>query len=144
MSSTADRRFMEELSGLLQRNVSILTSAGKTFTGTLSGIDTDTLSLCLTNAKDDKGSGMHKVFLNGDTIMQISSFEKPFDLPSLGEHLERVFPRMVRVMEDAGVIVVMDRIRVSEKGIIEGSGPAAERVQKVYEEFIREKARPQA
>ncbi len=144
LSSTADRKFMEELSALLQRNVSILTSAGKTFTGTLSGIDTDTLSLCLTNAKDDKGAGMHKVFLNGDTIMQISSFEKPFDLASLGERLERVFPRMVRVMEDAGVIVVMDRIRVSEKGIIEGAGPAAERVQKVYEEFIREKGRPQA
>src|SRR5256885_12246788 len=58
---------------------------------------------------------------------------------SLGERLERVFPRMVRVMDDAGVIVVMDRIRVNEKGIIEGSGPAAERVQRVFDEFIREK-----
>jgi RNA-processing ribonucleoprotein Sm-like component len=38
--------------------------------------------------------------------------------------------------------VVMDRIRVTEKGIVEGSGPAAERVQKVYEEFLREKGRP--
>jgi hypothetical protein len=46
---------------------------------------------------------------------------------------------MVRVMDDAGVIVVMDRIRVTEKGIVEGAGPAAERVQKVFEEFIREK-----
>lgn len=135
---------MEELSGLLQRSVSILTSSGRTFTGTLSGIDTDTLSVCLTNARDDKGTGMHKVFLNGKEITQISSFEKPFDLQSLGERLERVFPRMVRVMDDAGVIIVMDRIRVSEKGIIEGAGPAAERVQKVYEEFIREKGRPQS
>jgi hypothetical protein len=33
----------------------------------------------------------------------------------------------------------MDRIRVNEKGIIEGSGPAAERVQRVFDEFIREK-----
>jgi len=77
--------------------------------------------------------------LNGENISQISSFEKPFDLHSLGERLERVFPRMVRVMDDAGVIVVMDRIRVTEKGIVEGAGPAAERVQKVFEEFIREK-----
>src|SRR5207245_6596062 len=119
---------MEELSGLLQRNVSILTSTGKTFTGTLSGIDTDTLSLCLTNAKDDKGAGMHKVFLNGDTSMQISSFEKPFDLPSLGERLERVFPRVVGVLEDAGVVVVMDGSSVSEKGIIEEAEADAERV----------------
>jgi hypothetical protein len=42
-------------------------------------------------------------------------------------------------MDDAGVILVMDRIRVNEKGIIEGSGPAAERVQRVFDEFIREK-----
>src|SRR5439155_11361183 len=88
---------------------------GKTFIGTLTGVDTETLSVCLTNAKSDAGD-IHKVFLNGDTIVQISSFEKPFDLQSLGERLERVFPRMVRVMDDAGVIVVMDRIRVNERG----------------------------
>jgi hypothetical protein len=51
---------------------------------------------------------------------------------------------MVKVSEGAGIIVVMDRIRVSEKGILEGSGPAAERVQKVYEEFIRAAAQPTA
>jgi hypothetical protein len=44
---------------------------------------------------------------------------------------------MVRLSEGTGVILVMDRIRVSEKGILEGAGPAAERVQKVYDEFIR-------
>ena len=33
----------------------------------------------------------------------------------------------------------MDKIRVTEKGLIEGRGPAAERVQKVYEEFNRER-----
>jgi small nuclear ribonucleoprotein (snRNP)-like protein len=141
VSSTADRKFMEELSNLLQKNVSILTSAGKTFVGTLTGVDTDRMSVCLTNAKSD-GVAAHKLFLNGDVIVQISSFERPFDLQSLGERLERVFPRMVRVMDDAGVIVVMDRIRVTEKGIVEGAGPAAERVQKVFEEFLREKGRP--
>jgi len=142
VSSTADRKFMEELSNLLQKNVSILTSAGKTFVGTLTCIDTDKMGGCLTNSKSDDGTAAHKLFLNGDIIVQISSFERPFDLQSLGERLERVFPRMVRVMDDAGVIVVMDRIRVTEKGIVEGAGPAAERVQKVYEEFLREKGRP--
>jgi len=129
---------MEELSNLLQKHVSVLTAQGKTFIGTLTGVDTETLSVCLTNAKSDAGD-IHKVFLNGDTIVQISSFEKPFDLQSLGERLERVFPRMVRVMDEAGVIVVMDRIRVNERGIIEGTGPAAERVQRVFDEFMREK-----
>jgi small nuclear ribonucleoprotein (snRNP)-like protein len=130
---------MEELSNLLLKNVSVLTSSGKSFVGTLTGVDTDTMSVCLTNAKSDAGVVFLKLFLNCETIGLISSFEMPFDLQSLGDRLERVFPRMVRVMDDAGVIVVMDRIRVTEKGIIEGSGPAAERVQKVFEEFIRDK-----
>ncbi|HZY47422.1 MAG TPA: LSM domain-containing protein, partial [Candidatus Bathyarchaeia archaeon] len=82
---------MEELSNLLQKHVSVLTAQGKTFTGTLTGVDTETLSVCLTNAKSDAGD-IHKLFLNGDTIIQISSFEKPFDLQSLGDRLERVFP----------------------------------------------------
>ncbi len=138
MSSTAGRKFMEELSNLLQKHVSIVTSQGKTYVGTLTGVDTEHLSVCLTNAKGEQGD-IHKLFINGSVILQISSFEKPFDLQSLGERLERVFPRMVRVMDDAGVILVMDRIRVNEKGIIEGSGPAAERVQRVFDEFIREK-----
>jgi len=47
---------------------------------------------------------------------------------------------MVKLYEDAGVIVVMDKIRVSERGIVEGSGPAAERVKRVYDEFIKEKS----
>src|SRR3989454_10021537 len=138
MSSTAGRKFMEELSNLLQKHVSIVTSQGKTYVGTLTGVDTEHLSVCLTNAKGEQGD-IHKLFLNGSVILQISSFEKPFDLQSLGERLERVFPRMVRGMDDAGVIVVMDRIRVNEKGIIEGSRAAAERVLRLVAEFITEK-----
>jgi hypothetical protein len=48
---------------------------------------------------------------------------------------------MVKTVEEAGVIVVMDKIRITEKGIIEGSGPAAERVQRVYDEFMKERAK---
>src|SRR5438876_2675467 len=92
MSSTAGRKFMEELSNLLQKHVSIVTSQGKTYVGTLTGVDTEHLSVCLTNAKGEQGD-IHKLFLNGSVILQISSFEKPFDLQSLGERLERVFPR---------------------------------------------------
>jgi small nuclear ribonucleoprotein (snRNP)-like protein len=128
---------MEELAMLLDKNVVVETNGGKTYSGTLSGVDTKSMSICLTAAKDGQGRVIRKLFLSGGTITQIYSTEKPFDLASLAERLERVFPRMVRMMEGAGVIVVMDKIRVTEKGIVEGSGPAAERVQKVYEEFMR-------
>jgi small nuclear ribonucleoprotein (snRNP)-like protein len=133
---------MEEITGLLQKAVTISTSDGKNYTGVLSGVDSHSLNLCLTEAKDDSGRLVHKLFLNGSHVLQIFSSEKPFNLQALADRLERVFPRMVRMNEGAGMILVMDRIRVSEKGIVEGTGPAAERVQKVYEEFIRAQTQP--
>jgi small nuclear ribonucleoprotein (snRNP)-like protein len=138
MSSLPDRRFMEEVTILLQKEVTVVTSDGKHYSGVLSGVDSHSLSLLLTDAKDDAGKVFHKLLLNGSIVTQIFSSVKPFNLQALADRLERVFPRMVRVNEGAGIIVVMDRIRVSEKGIVEGTGLAADRVQKVYDEFTRE------
>jgi len=138
MSSLPDRRFMEEITGLLQKPVTVLTSNGKSYSGVLAGVDSHSLNLCLTEARDESGKLFHKLFLSGSIVTQIFSSVKPFNLQALADRLERVFPRMVKTSEGAGIIVVMDRIRVSEKGILEGAGPAAERVQKVYDEFIRE------
>jgi len=141
LSSTADRKFSEELALLLQKTVIVETNSGKRYTGILSGVDTDALSICISNCTDESGRMAHRLFLTGHSIAQLYTMEKPFDLQSLADRLERVFPRMVRMVEGAGVIVVMDKIRLSEKGIIEGTGPAAERVQKVYEEFMKEQVK---
>jgi small nuclear ribonucleoprotein (snRNP)-like protein len=139
LSSAADRKFSEELALLLQKTVVVETSSGKKYTGILSGVDTDTLTVCISDCTDESGKILHRLFIPGRSIAQMYSMEKPFDLQSLADRLERVFPRMVRVVEGSGVILIMDKIRLSEKGIIEGSGPAAERVQKVYEEFMKER-----
>jgi len=142
MSSLPDRKFMEEITILLQKVITVTTTDGKNYTGILSGVDSHSFNLCLTDAKDESGRLIHKLFLNGSKVGQLFSTEKAFNLQSLADRLERVFPRMVKLSEGAGVIVVMDRIRVSEKGILEGTGPAAERVQKVYDEFIRSQTQP--
>lgn len=141
MSAIARRRFFEELTMLMQRTVTVVTTDGKTYVGSLSGYDPNTMSLCLTDVRDEKGKVTRRAFINGGIIAQIHSTEEPFDLKSLAERLEKVFPRMVRLYEEAGVIVVMDKIRVGERGIMEGTGPAAERVKRVYDEFMREQAR---
>jgi small nuclear ribonucleoprotein (snRNP)-like protein len=129
---------MEEITALLQKTVTVSTNDGKSYTGVLAGVDSHTFNLCLNDAKDESGRLLHKLFVNGSRITQIFSSEKPFNLQALADRLERVFPRMVKLSEGAGVILVMERIRVSEKGLLEGTGPAAERVQKVYDEFMRE------
>ncbi len=136
--SVAQRKFFTEVAVLSERNVTVSTTTGKTFTGTLVGINPDTLSLCLSEAKDEKGKVLHRLFLNGNVVAQVFTTEKPFDLKALADRLEKVFPTMVRLYEDKGFIWVMDKVKVTEKGVVEGSGPAAERVQKVYDQFMDE------
>jgi len=136
--SVAQRKFFGEIAALLDKAVMVITMDGKNYSGTLAGINPETLSLCLSDAKDEKGRALHRIVLNGSVIAQIFTVEKPFDLKALSERLERVFPTMVRLYEDKGFIWVMDKIKVTENGVVEGTGPAAERVQKVYDLFLSE------
>ena len=136
--SVAQRKFFTEVSALADKNVIVVTASGKKFSGTLIGINPDTLSLCMSEARDEEGKIAHRLFLNGNSVSQILTIEKPFDLKALAERLEKVFPTMVRLYEDKGFIWVMDKVKITEKGVVEGSGPAAERVQKVYEQFMGE------
>jgi len=134
----AQRRFFTEVGALIDKAVMVVTMDGKSYTGSLVGINPDNLSLCLAEAKDEKGVVIHRVFLNGNVVAQILAIEKPFNLKALAERLEKVFPTLVKLYEDKGFIWVMEKIKVTEKGVIEGTGPAAERVQKVYDQFTSE------
>ena len=136
--SVAQRKFLTEVAALVDKTVVVATTTGKTFTGTLIGIIPDSLSVAIAEAKDDAGQVSHRVFLNGNVVAQISSTEKPFDLKALATRLEKVFPTMVKLYEDQGFIWVMDKVKLTEKGVVEGSGPAAERVQRVYAAFMSE------
>ena len=138
--SVAKRNFFGEIGALLDKTVMVITVDGKKFSGTLSGINPETMSLSLSDAKDEKGTKTHRIFLNGSIIAQIFTIEKPFDLKALSTRLEKVFPTMVKLYEDKGFIWVMEKIKVTEKGVVEGSGPAAERVQRVYDLFTKEAA----
>ena len=136
--SVAQRKFLGELTSLIDKTVMVITNDGKEYIGTLVGIIPETLNLCLADTKDPKGVVLHRIFFSGNIVAQISAIEKPFDLNALADRLEKVFPTMVRLYFDKGFIWVMDKIKVTEKGVVEGSGLAAERVQKVYDHFISE------
>jgi len=136
--SVAQRKYFTEISALADKNVVVMTAAGKKLSGILLGINPDTMSLCLAEAKDEEGKVLHRVFLNGNSVTQILSVEKPFDLKALAGRLEKVFPTMVKLYEDKGFIWVMEKVKVTERGVVEGSGPAAERVEKVFVQFMGE------
>jgi small nuclear ribonucleoprotein (snRNP)-like protein len=136
--SVSQRKLATEIAALVDKPVTVNTTTGKKFVGTLVGINPDNLSLCVAEAKDETGVVFRRVFLNGLVVAQITSTEKPFDLKALATRLEKVFPTMVKLYEDQGFIWVMDKVKLTEKGVVEGSGPAAERLQRVYELFMGE------
>jgi small nuclear ribonucleoprotein (snRNP)-like protein len=136
--SVAQRKFFTEVAALVDKPVTVNTTTGKKFVGILVGINPDNMGLCLTEAKDETGQVSHRVFLNGNVVAQISSTEKPFDLKALAGRLDKVFPTMVKLYEDQGFIWVMDKVKLTERGVAEGTGPAAERVQRVYDQFMSE------
>lgn len=111
---------------------------GKVIDGNFVGYDNNSLSICLADVSGEQGTKIHRVFIYGSTIASISASERPFNLEGLAGRLERVFPNMVRTYQDAGIIVVMDKIRVNEMGVIDGSGPAADRVRDIHQRFITE------
>ena len=136
--SVAKRKFLGEMGAIIEKAVTVTTINNKKYSGILSGIDPESLSLSLSEVKDEKGAKFHKVFLSGKVVAQIFTSEKPFDLKGLSDRLEKVFPTMVKLYEDKGFIWVMEKVKITEKGVVEGSGPIAERVQRVYSLFTKE------
>lgn len=128
---------------MVGRRVSVFTGDGKQFQGDLLGID-DRLDLILGSVAGGP-EGSIKVVLNGSFVREINLLEKPFDLRALNDRLSRAFPGMTKLREDIGAILVMDSIKVTEKGVVEGSDRlSATRVKQIYEEFARETSRKPA
>jgi small nuclear ribonucleoprotein (snRNP)-like protein len=125
------RRFIEELASFTGRKVQVETTDGRKYDGVLLGI-ADNLSLVIGGSE----GGTFKVAVNGSTVKEIRLVEKPFDLKTLAESINKVFPGLVRLREDIGAIIVMDKIKVTESGVVEGTGPSADRVRQVYDIYL--------
>ena len=134
MAAVVSRKFGEEILQFLGKKVSVEMSDQKVYNGTLAGID-EKLDVVLDNVDVQ---GILKLILNGSFIKEIKLMEKPFDFKALSERLARVFPGLVKIREDVGAIIVMDKIKVTQAGVEEGVGLAADRVKAIYEEFMRE------
>jgi len=138
LAAVTGRKFFEELGQLVGKPVVVEDAAGKNYEGTLLGYDSQSMSVALGNVKGTQGTLYHRLFITGNNIARIMATDTPFNLDGLKERLDRVFPNMVQTFPEAGVLVVMNKIRVNETGVIEGTGPAASRVQDIYNRFIQE------
>ncbi|MDQ6723329.1 MAG: Lsm family RNA-binding protein [Thermoproteota archaeon] len=134
MAAIISRKFAEESIQFLGKKVSIETSDNKNYSGVLVGLS-EKFDLILNDVDSQQ---IQKLMINGLFVKEIKLLERPFDLKALSDRLSRVFPGLVKIREDIGAIIVMDKIKVTESGVEEGSGLAASRVKAIYDEFVRE------
>lgn len=129
------RKYLEELATLVGKKVEVECMDGKIYRGNLLAVS-ETLSVVLGDLAGV--NEVYKLVISGTQVKEIRLVQRYFDLKSLAEKLSKLFPGNVTLREDIGAIIVMNRIKVTESGVVEGSGPVADRVRKIYEDYLRE------
>ncbi len=135
----ASRKFAIELSNMLNRRVRVVSTSGTIYEGLLVGFDNE-LNIILADVSTSKNEKYSRVVLLRHAIAEIDLLEERLNLRELAKILEKYFPGMVRYVEEANIVLVGDRIRVTEAGV-EGSGPLAKRVKEIYDQFVASRSR---
>ncbi|HII74998.1 MULTISPECIES: Lsm family RNA-binding protein [Sulfurisphaera] len=138
----SSRRVATELNSLLDKAIVVRLINNKIYYGTLSSYELSPFILTLTNAKDNDNNTYYKVILNGNSITEILVKSSPiFDPKEFADLVTKELNLRAgdaKVYEEAGVVVILDRIKVSENGV-EGSGPLAQRIYDLYNDYINKK-----
>jgi small nuclear ribonucleoprotein (snRNP)-like protein len=137
MVGAAKRTYQKEIIAFTNKRVAVILKDGKKYIGELKGVNPETLTCVLIKAKrGGESTELHRICLNGDQVSEIFLEEAPFDLTGLKEELEQIFrrPGDVKMYDEAGLIVVLERVRVSETGV-EGTGPVADRVRAIFNRY---------
>ncbi len=115
----------------------------KFIVGLLKGVSEDA-NLILNNAKTEKGKTFPKILIRNSVYNFVSVEEDPFPMQALTERIATIFGKgHVDYMEDQNVISILSgKIVVDENGV-RGSGPSADRVKKIYQQFVLDINNPQ-
>jgi small nuclear ribonucleoprotein (snRNP)-like protein len=129
------RQYNTELGTLIDKIVKVYINKDKFFVGQLKGISEDS-NLVLINVKNEKNKKFPKLFIRSTFYNFVSLEEEPFPMVALSERIATIFSKgHVDYIEDQNIISILSgKIVVSEEGV-KGSGPSAERVKKIYEQF---------
>ncbi len=139
MIGAAKRSYQKEIIAFTNKRVAVVLKDGRKYVGELKGVNPETLTCILIKAKrDSEATEIHRICLNGDQISEIYLEEAPFDLMGLKDELEQIFrrPGDVKVYDEAGLIVVLERVKVSETGV-DGTGPVADRVRAIFDRYAK-------
>jgi small nuclear ribonucleoprotein (snRNP)-like protein len=129
------RQYNTEIGLLIDRIVKVYLDKEKFFVGQLKGISEDS-NLILVNVKNEKNKSFPKILVKSSYYNYISLEEEPFPMEALAERIAKIFsPGHVDFKAEQNVISILNgKIIVDENGV-RGSGPSADRVKKIFEQF---------
>ena len=129
------RSFNTELGLLLDKIVKVYLDKEKFFVSQLKGVS-ETQDLILINAKNEKNKEFPKLLIRSTFYNFVSVEEEPFPMQALSDRIATIFSKgHVNYIEDQNIISILNgKIIVDENGV-RGSGPSAERVKKIYDQF---------
>ncbi len=129
------RSYNQELGLLIDKIVKVYLVGDGFFVGQLKGVSEDS-NLILVNAKNDKNHPFPKLLIRSSYYNFVSIEDEPFPMKGLSERIGKIFSGHVNYIEDQNIISILNgKIIVDENGV-RGSGPSADRVKKIYEQFI--------
>jgi small nuclear ribonucleoprotein (snRNP)-like protein len=129
------RQYNTELGLLLDKIVKVYLEKDKFFVGQLKGVSEDS-NLILVNAKNEKNKDFPKLLIRSNFYNFVSVEEEPFPMQALADRIATIFSKgHVNYIEDQNIISILNgKIIVDENGV-RGTGPSADRVKKIYEQF---------
>jgi len=129
------RLFNTEIQGLLDKIVKVYLEDDKFFVGQLKSISEDG-NLILNNAKNEKNKTFPKILIRNNYYNFVTLEEEPFPMQALADRIAKIFSKgHVDFKEDQNIISILNgKIIVDEEGV-RGSGPSAERVKTIFEQF---------
>jgi len=129
------RQYNTELGSLIDKIVKVYLDKDKFFVGQLKGVSEDS-NLILVNAKNEKNKSFPKLFVRSTFYSFVSLEEEPFPMQALAARIATIFSKgHVNYREDQNIISILNGKIIVDENEVRGTGPSAERVRKIFEQF---------
>ena len=136
------RQYNTEIGSLIDKVVKVYLDNDKFFVGLLKGISEDS-NLILENVKNEKNKAFPKLLVRSSFYNYVTLEEEPFPMQALADRISKIFSKgHVNFIPEQNVISILNgKIVVNEDGV-RGDGPSADRVKKIYEQFVMDIENP--
>ncbi len=129
------RQYNTELGLLIDKIVKVYLDKDKFFVGQLKGVSDDS-NLILINAKNEKNKSFPKLFIRSSYYNFVSLEEEPFPMKALADRIATIFSKgHVNYIEDQNIISILNGKIIVDENEVRGTGPSADRVKKIFEQF---------